>query len=121
MFKQVADVQTADMLDLDVPQAKRDTIALQPSEHQKELVESLSKRADRVRNRMVNPSEDNMLCITNDGRKLALDQRLMDPMLPDDPGSKVARCAEEVFKTWQETAESYLPIYQEEIAKKLNK
>lgn len=103
MFKEVADVQTADMLNLPVPKANYHNIALKPSEHQKEMVEGLSERAERVRNRMVNSSEDNMLCITNDGRKLALDQRLLNPMLPDSETGKVTACAENVYEIWKRT------------------
>ncbi len=104
MFKEVADIQTADMLNLPVPKANYHNVVLKPSEHQKEMVDSLSERAERVRNRMVDSSEDNMLVITNDGRKLALDQRLINPMLPDYDGSKCAACAENVFEIWQRTA-----------------
>ena len=103
MFKEVADVQTADMLQLPVPKANYHNIALKPSEHQKEMVEGLSERAERVRNRKVNSSEDNMLCITNDGRKLALDQRLLNPLLPDSETGKVTACAENVYEIWKRT------------------
>lgn len=103
MFKEVADVQTADMLHLPVPKANYHNIALKPSEHQKEMVEGLSERAERVRNRMVNSSEDNMLCITNDGRKLALDQRLLNPLLPDSETGKVSACADNVYDIWKRT------------------
>lgn len=89
MFRQVADIQTADMLNLPVPKANYHNIAVKPTEIQKELVASLSERAEKVRNKMVDSSVDNMLLITNDGRKLALDQRLTNEMLPDDPDSKV--------------------------------
>lgn len=102
MFKEVSDIQTADMLDLPVPKAIYHNVALKPSELQREMVADLSERADRVRNKEVEPNEDNMLMITNDGRKLALDQRLMNPMLPDHENSKVASCAENVFALWQE-------------------
>ena len=105
MFKEVADIQTADMLNLPVPKANYHHVVLKPSEHQKNLVASLSTRAERVRNKMVNSSEDNMLLITNDGRKLALDQRLMNPMLPDSETGKVAVCAENVYRIWEQTAE----------------
>ena len=105
MFKEVADVQTADMLDLPVPKANYHNIVLKPSEHQKKMVESLSERAEKVRNRMVNSSVDNMLCITNDGRKLALDQRLLNDMLPDSETGKVSACADNVFDIWQRTAD----------------
>ncbi|MBR0230740.1 MAG: N-6 DNA methylase [Clostridia bacterium] len=103
MFKEVADVQTADMLNLPVPKAIYHNIALKPSEQQKQMVEGLSERAERVRNRMVNSSEDNMLCITNDGRKLALDQRLLNPLLPDSETGKVTACAENVYEIWKRT------------------
>jgi N12 class adenine-specific DNA methylase len=105
MFKEVADIQTADMLKLPVPEALYSNIVLKPSEQQKELVESLSKRAERIRGGMVNSSEDNMLVITNDGRKLALDQRLLNPMLSDSGSGKTAACAEQVFSIWQDTVE----------------
>ena len=105
VFKNVADIQTADMLKLPVPEAHYHNIALKPSEYQKDMVASLAERAERVRNREVDSSVDNMLLITNDGRKLALDQRLVNPMLPDDPESKAAKCAENVLEIWQRTAE----------------
>ncbi len=105
MFKEVADIQTADMLNLPVPDANYHNIVLKPSEHQKEMVASLSERAEKVRNRMVDSSTDNMLLITNDGRKLALDQRLINPMLPDSDTGKVAACADNVFEIWQRTAD----------------
>ena len=105
MFKEVADIQTADMLKLPVPEARYHNIALKPSEYQKEIVASLAERAEKVRNRMVDSTEDNMLLITNDGRKLALDQRLVNPMLPSDPNSKAAKCAENVFEIWRRTAD----------------
>ena len=104
VFKNVADIQTVDMLKLPVPEARYHNIALKPSEYQKEIVASLAERAEKVRNRMVDSSVDNMLLITNDGRKLALDQRLVNPMLPSDPNSKSAKCAENVFEIWQRTA-----------------
>ena len=104
VFKNVADIQTADMLKLPVPEAHYHNIALKPSEYQKEIVASLAERAEKVRNREVDSSVDNMLMITNDGRKLALDQRLINPMLPSDPNSKAAKCAENVFEIWQRTA-----------------
>ena len=105
MFKEVADIQTADMLNLPVPKANYHNIVLKPSEQQKEMVEALGKRAERVRNRMVDSSVDNMLLITNDGRKLALDQRLLNPMLPDSDTGKINACAENVFEIWQRTAD----------------
>ena len=104
VFKNVADIQTADMLKLPVPEAHYHNIALKPSEYQKEIVASLAERAEKVRNREVDSSVDNMLMITNDGRKLALDQRLVNPMLPSDPNSKAAKCAENVFEIWRRTA-----------------
>lgn len=104
MFKQVADIKTADMLDLPVPEAEFETVVIKPSEHQKEMVKSLSERADMVRAKLVEPSQDNMLTITNDGRKLALDQRLMNPMLPRYDKGKVATCANNVFDIWQASA-----------------
>ena len=107
VFKNVADIQTADMLKLPVPKAHHHNIALKPSEYQKKMVEALGERAEKVRNREVDSSVDNMLLITNDGRKLALDQRLVNPMLPSDPDSKAARCAENVFEIWQRTADQH--------------
>ena len=104
MFKETADIQTADMLNLPVPEAHYHNIVLKPSETQKEMVAGLSERAERVRNKMVDSSVDNMLLITNDGRKLALDQRLMNDMLPDSETSKVGACADNVFDIWQRTA-----------------
>ncbi len=105
MFKETADIQTADMLKLPVPEAHYHSVVLKPSETQKEMVASLSERAERVRNKMVDSSVDNMLLITNDGRKIALDQRLMNDMLPDSETSKVGACAENVFDIWQRTAD----------------
>lgn len=103
MFKEVADIQTADMLKLPVPKANYHNVVLKPSEHQKEMVAELSKRAEKVRKRMVDSSIDNMLLITNDGRKLALEQRLINPLLPDSETSKVNACAENIFEIWQNT------------------
>ena len=105
MFKEVADIQTADMLNLPVPKANYHNIVLKPSEQQKEMVAALGERAERVRNKMVDSTVDNMLLITNDGRKLALDQRLLNPMLPDSDTGKVSACAENVFEIWQRTAD----------------
>ena len=105
VFKNVADIQTADMLNLPVPEAHYHNIALKPSEYQKQMVASLAERAEQVRNKQVDSSVDNMLLITNDGRKLALDQRLINPMLPADPESKAVKCAETVFDIWRRTAE----------------
>lgn len=106
MFREVADIQTADMLMLPVPKANYHTVALKPSEQQKEMVASLSERAERVRAKMVDSSVDNMLLITNDGRKLALDQRLMNELLPDNETGKTAACAENVFEIWERTKEA---------------
>ena len=103
MFKEVADIQTADMLNLPTPEAHYEVIKTLPSEEQKEILKSLSERADDVRNRVVEPDEDNMLKITNDGKKLALDQRLINPLLPDNPDSKVNVCVKNVFAIWDKT------------------
>ncbi|MBR4723879.1 MAG: helicase, partial [Clostridia bacterium] len=105
MFKDVADIQTADMLELPTPTPHYKTIAVEPTEIQKDMVQELADRAERVRNKMVDPSKDNMLKITNDGRKLALDQRLINPLLPDDEGSKVSACAKEIFDIWKQTSD----------------
>ena len=105
IFKETADIQTPDMLKLPVPEAVYEDVVIKPSEYQKEMVESLAQRAEAVRNRMVEPYEDNMLKITNDGRKLALDQRLVDPMLPDEESSKVNACVGKALKIWEETAQ----------------
>ena len=104
LFKESADVQTADMLNLPVPQAEYINEVLKPSETQEEMVSSFADRAEAVRNGSVNPKFDNMLKITNDGRKLALDQRLINDMLPDEPESKVNRCVDNAFKVWEESA-----------------
>ena len=104
MFKEIADIQTADMLKLPVPEAEYHNVVLKPSEQQKEIVASLSQRAEKVRNKQVDSNEDNMLVITNDGRKLALDQRLINPMLPDSDSGKVAVCAENVYNIREGTA-----------------
>lgn len=106
MFKEVADIQTADMLNLPTPEAHYEVIKTLPSEEQKEILKSLSERADDVRNRVVEPDEDNMLKITNDGKKLALDQRLINPLLPDNPDSKVNVCVKNVFAIWDKTREN---------------
>lgn len=105
MFKEVADIQTADMLKLPVPKAIYHNISLKPSELQKEMVAGLAERAEKVRNKEVDSTVDNMLLITNDGRKLALDQRLLNPMLPDSDTSKINACAENVFEIWLNTAD----------------
>ncbi len=105
MFRLVADIQTAEMLKLPVPKANYHVEQLEPSELQRAMVNELSARADKVRNKMVDAAEDNMLKITSDGRKLALDQRLMNPMLPDDEHSKTAACAKNVYDIWEKTAD----------------
>lgn len=104
MFKEIADIKTADQLELPVPEAEYETVVLKPSEHQKEIVESLGERAEVIRNGGVDSSVDNMLKVTNDGRKLALDQRLVNPLLPNDEESKINACAEKSFAIWKETA-----------------
>ena len=105
MFREVADIQTSDMLNLPVPKANYHNIAVKPSEMQKEMVAGLGERAEKIRGGQVDSSEDNMLNITNDGRKLALDQRLLNPMLDDFDGSKVNACVDNVYRIWDETAE----------------
>lgn len=106
MFREVADIQTADMLKLPVPKVNYHNIKTKPSEIQTEMVASLAKRAEKVRARLVEPNIDNMLKITNDGRKLALDQRMIDPMLPDDPDSKVNACVDNVYRIREEHADT---------------
>lgn len=105
LFREVADIQTADMLNLPVPRAQIHNVAIPPTEQQKRMVESLSERAEQVRSGSVSPDRDNMLLITNDGRKLALDQRLMQPLLPDAENSKVTACARNVYDIWARTAD----------------
>ena len=102
MFKEVADIKTSDQLHLPVPEAKFETVLVKPSDIQKEMVQSLSERAGKINAGMVDPSEDNMLCVTNDGRKIGLDQRLMNPLLPDDPNSKLNVCVRNVLRIWEE-------------------
>ena len=102
MFKEVADIKTSDQLHLPVPEAKFETVLVKPSEIQKEMVQSLSERAGKINAGMVDASEDNMLCVTNDGRKIGLDQRLMNPLLPDDPNSKLNVCVRNVLRIWEE-------------------
>ena len=102
MFKEVADIKTSDQLHLPVPEAKFETVVAKPSDLQKEMVQELSKRAARIHSGTVDASEDNMLCVTNDGRKIGLDVRLMNPMLPDDPNSKLNICVRNVLKIWEE-------------------
>ena len=106
MFREVADIQTADMLKLPVPKVNYHNIKVSPSEIQSEMVASLADRAEKIRARLVEPNIDNMLKVTNDGRKLALDQRLIDPMLPDDPDSKVNACVENVYRIWEDNADT---------------
>ena len=102
MFKEVADIKTSDQLHLPVPEAKFETVVAKPSEIQKEMVQELSKRAAKIHSGIVDASVDNMLCVTNDGRKIGLDVRLMNPMLPDDPNSKLNVCVQNVLKIWEE-------------------
>lgn len=108
MFKEVADIKTADMLNLPVPEVEYHNIAVKPSQVQKEMVTSLGERAEKIRGGNVDSSVDNMLKVTNDGRKLALDQRMMNPMLPDEEGSKVNACVNEVFRIWEENSDKKL-------------
>ena len=105
MFREVADIKTADMLNLPVPEAEYHTIAVEPTEMQSAMVEELGNRAEEIRRSNVDPTVDNMLKITNDGRKLALDQRLINDMLPDEDGTKVSACANNVFEIWKKTAD----------------
>ena len=104
LFKEVADIQTADQLHLPVPEVEYHNIVCQPTEFQKQMVQELSKRASKVHSGKVEPREDNMLKITSDGRKLGLDQRILNPLLPDDPGSKVNQCAGNILRIWSEGA-----------------
>lgn len=108
MFREVADIQTADMLNLPVPEVEYRVVSVKPSEMQRDMVAELGERAERVRDGMVNATEDNMLLITNDGRKLALDQRMMNELLPDYPESKVNACVEEVYNFWEQGQEKRL-------------
>jgi hypothetical protein len=108
IFKEVADIKTADELHLPRPKANFHTIAVEPTEEQQQLIESLSERAADIHDGRVDPHKDNMLKITSDGRKIGLDQRLMDPKLPDDPGSKVNTCMENIYKIWDETKKDKL-------------
>ena len=107
-FKDVADIKTADMLNLPRPKANFHVVSVKPTEEQRQLVAGLSERASRVHNRQVEPTEDNMLKITSDGRKIGLDQRLINPLLPDDPGSKVNTCVRNVLQIWQDTQQDRL-------------
>ena len=108
MFKEVADIKTSDQLHLPVPEAKFETVVAKPSEIQKEMVQELSKRAAEIHSGAVDASVDNMLCVTNDGRKIGLDVRLMNPMLPDDPNSKLNVCVQNVLKIWEDGKEQKL-------------
>ncbi len=108
LFKESADIQTPDMLKLPVPEADYENVVLKPSEYQKDIVASLAERAEAVRDRKVDATVDNMLKITNDGRKLALDQRLINDMLPDEENSKAAICVEKAFEIWEQTKEQKL-------------
>ena len=108
MFKEVADIKTSDQLHLPVPEAKFETVVAKPSEIQKEMVQELSKRAAEIHSGTMDASVDNMLCVTNDGRKIGLDVRLMNPMLPDDPNSKLNVCVQNVLKIWEEGKEQKL-------------
>lgn len=103
--KEMADIKTADLLNLPTPQAHYETILTRPTNHQKEILKTLSERADKVRNRKVESHEDNMLRITNDGKKIALDQRLINTLLPDDPESKVNVCTKNIFAIWEKSSE----------------
>jgi hypothetical protein len=105
MFRTIADIKTGDMLNLPVPQADFHTVVIKPSEFQKEMVAELAERTERIRNG-IDPQIDNMLLVTNDGRKLALDQRIINPMLPDDPEGKAATCANNVFRIWEESKDN---------------
>ena len=102
IFREVADIKTSDQLHLPVPEAKFETVVVKPSEFQKDLVASLSERAAAVHSGSVDPTVDNMLKITSDGRKIGLDQRLMNPLLPDDPHSKLNACISNVLRIWKE-------------------
>ena len=106
MFREVADIQTADMLKLPVPKVNYHNIKTKPSQIQTEMVAGLAKRAEKIRAKLVKPQFDNMLKVTNDGRQLALDQRLIDPMLPDDPNSKVNACVDNIYRIWEEHADT---------------
>ncbi len=108
MFKMVADIQTADMLNLPVPEAEYHNVVIKPSEHQRSIVAELAERAEKVRNGMVDATEDNMLKITNDGRKLALDQRLISELLPDDPDGKVSACVGNIYRLWEQNRDKRL-------------
>ena len=104
VFREVADIKTADQLQLPTPQVKYETVVVRPTAQQEEMVQALSERAAAVHNKQVDPTVDNMLKITSDGRKLGLDQRLINPLLPDDPGSKVNACVQNIVRIWREGA-----------------
>ncbi len=108
LFKEVADIKTSDQLDLDTPECEMQTIVAKPTKIQCDIVDKLAERADKIQNGAVDSSVDNMLCVTNDGRKCGLDQRLINPMLPDEPGTKVNLCVENVFNIWNDTKENRL-------------
>jgi N12 class adenine-specific DNA methylase/adenine-specific DNA methylase len=108
IFKMVADIQTADMLNLPVPEAEYHNVVIKPSEHQRNMVAQLAERAEKVRNGIVDATEDNMLKITNDGRKLALDQRLISELLPDDADSKVSACVDNIYRLWEQNRDKRL-------------
>lgn len=108
LFREVADIQTADMINLPVPEAHYEVISVEASQAQKEMVDGLAERSEKIHNREVDPQTDNMLKVTNDGRKLALDQRLMNPLLPDDPNSKVNACVENIYRIWEENKDQKL-------------
>ena len=115
MFKEVADIKTSDQLHLPVPEAKFETVVAKPSEIQKEMVQELSKRAADIHSGIVDASVDNMLCVTNDGRKIGLDVRLMNPILPDDPNSKLNTCVRNVLQIWEDGREQKLTQFPADI------
>lgn len=106
VFKECADIKTADVLNLPTPEAHYETVVAEPTEIQKSMVDALAERARKIHNKEVRPEEDNMLCVTNDGRKIGLDQRLINPLLPDEEGTKVNLCVDNVFKIWKDTADN---------------
>ena len=106
VFKECADIKTADVLNLPTPEAHYETVVAEPTEIQKSMVDALAERARKIHNKEVRPEEDNMLCVTNDGRKIGLDQRLINPLLPDEEGTKVNLCVNNVFKIWKDTADN---------------
>jgi hypothetical protein len=106
LFKECADIKTADMLpDLKVPEVTFHNVVVQPTEHQKDMIKELSERTKLIQNKLVKPEQDNMLCITNDGRKIGLDQRLLNPLLPDEPGTKVNACVDNVHRIYTENSD----------------